>query len=31
MIKSFSNDYEIIKTNILNLSFIDKKQMRDLI
>ena len=25
MIKSFSNDYEIIKTNMLNLSFIDKK------
>ena len=25
MIKSFSNDYEIIKTNMLNISFIDKK------
>ena len=25
MIKSFSNDYEIIKTNMLNLSFIDKQ------
>ncbi|MGJ0314733.1 efflux RND transporter permease subunit [Aliarcobacter cryaerophilus] len=25
MIKSFSNDYVIIKTNMLNLSFIDKK------
>ena len=25
MIKSFSNDYEIIKMNMLNLSFIDKK------
>ena len=25
MIKSFSNDYEIIKTNMLNLSFIDKR------
>ncbi|MFY9104887.1 efflux RND transporter permease subunit [Aliarcobacter cryaerophilus] len=25
MIKSFSNDYEVIKTNMLNLSFIDKK------
>ena len=25
MIKSFANDYEIIKTNMLNLSFIDKK------
>ncbi|AYJ80370.1 multidrug transporter AcrB [Aliarcobacter cryaerophilus ATCC 43158] len=25
MMKSFSNDYEIIKTNMLNLSFIDKK------
>ena len=25
MIKSFSDDYEIIKTNMLNLSFIDKK------
>lgn len=25
VIKSFSNDYEIIKTNMLNLSFIDKK------